>query len=199
MKRKMIATAWMASAVFLSFNLNAQAQFIQHGNKITATGLVDYDHFGHGVAITGDGATIAAGAPYADATNNGKVFLYTRTTTGWNLSQQLLESANGSTSAYMGKHLAFSKNGDVLVVSGHGTFTDTGRVWVYRKDATGSYVVEQKLSSNGQTGAGGYFGDALDISADGNTIIVASPRDNSVGAVFIFRYQSGAWVQDGSK
>lgn len=185
--------------------LSASGQFVQFGDKVTGTGLVSYDHYGNSVALSASGNLMAVGAPYAGLNalpyqGDGKVFLYEKTATGWNpLPQTIRESDNGSLGAYFGKHIALSDDGNVLVVSGHGSNNMKGAFWVYRKNTSGTFVEEQKLTVT-TVAASSYFADALAISGDGNTIVVGSPRDNDeVGSVFVFRYQGASWVQDGNE
>lgn len=43
-------------------------------------------------------------------------------------------------------------------------------------------------------------GTSIALSADGNTVIVGGPGDNSnAGAAWVFSWNKGAWVQQGNK
>ena len=58
-----------------------------------------------------------------------------------------------------------------------------------------------KLTASDETGGGGaQFGNAVALSANGNTAIVGGPYDNNlVGAAWVFTRSGNAWSQQGNK
>lgn len=72
----------------------------------------------------------------------------------------------------------------------------SGRVYIYRKDATGGWVESQILSMD-QEGPGDGFGTALAL--DGPELLVTAPEQNDGrGAVHLFRKgDNGGWARSG--
>jgi FG-GAP repeat len=72
-----------------------------------------------------------------------------------------------------------------------------GAVWVFTR--SGSAWRSTKLVGHGETGPG-QFGDAVALSADGDTLVVGAPADGGgAGAVWTFVRERGAWRQFGAK
>lgn len=102
-----------------------------------------------------------------------------------------------SINAQSGK-AAISADGSVLVLGAAND--DFGGTFILNR--SGSAWVQQgnTLVGTGYTGDFPYQGAAVAISADGKTIAVGAPGDNSeVGAVWIFINNNGVWTQQGDK
>jgi hypothetical protein len=56
------------------------------------------------------------------------------------------------------------------------------------------FIEQEKLIGSGQIGKA-QFGEAVAVSADGNTALVAGPADNTVGAVWVFTRAGLQWTQ----
>ena len=84
---------------------------------------------------------------------------------------------------YFGRAIAISDDGSTMVASSYGDDDNgsaAGAIYVYEWDGS-SWVNEQKLTAaDGVTDD--YFGYAVDISADGNTIIVGAYLDDDKGS-----------------
>jgi hypothetical protein len=103
-------------------------------------------------------------------------------------------------SAYQGKSVALSADGNTAIVGGYQDNTTSGAVWAYTR--TNGVWSQQGSKLVGTGGAPGpvYQGVSVALSADGNTAIVGGLYDNSgTGAVWIFTRTAGAWTQQGSK
>jgi len=109
-----------------------------------------------------------------------------------------------ATNNNLGTATALSAGGNTLVVSEPfnqpgGTFR-RGTVRVYDWNAGTSSWVQRGADIDGFDGALSALGSALDISADGNTIVLASNLNNSQGSLRILDWNAGttSWVQRGS-
>ena len=72
--------------------------------------------------------------------------------------------------------------------------TDSGAVYVYRRGANG-WQFQQYLKADTIT-LGDFFGAAVSLSADGDTLAVSAPGDNgATGAVYVFTDNGGGWQQ----
>src|SRR6059036_2434216 len=188
------------------------------------------DHFGnggtlegHGVAISGDGSTLAVGAPYESSGasgidgnqndnsvyNAGAVYIFVQQNNNW--SQQgntLAVSAPGEASAAKG--INGDQNDKSIPLAGAVyVFTRTGTTWTQQ-----AYI---KASNTGEAGVGDQFaegdqfGFSVGLSADGNTLAVGAigedsgakgvngdQNDNSQpgsGAVYVFARNGSTWSQ----
>lgn len=96
-----------------------------------------------------------------------------------------------------GYSIDISADGSVMVIGAYldddiGTYS--GAAYVYRKVGN-EWVEEAKLVGTGIIG-NTRFGNDVSISGDGNTIAVSAARINSYrGAVYIYKYQNGVWVE----
>jgi hypothetical protein len=91
-----------------------------------------------------------------------------------------------SGTSYQGTAVALSADGTTAIVGGAGDNSRTGAAWVFTQ--SGGVWTQQgsKLVGGAAVGAA-YQGDAIALSADGNTAIVGGPLDNSdAGAVWAF-------------
>ena len=133
------------------------------GNNTTET-----DGFGFSVGLSGDGNTLAVGAPSEDSPGTG---------------------INGA-------------QGDEL-----NNFISSGAVYLFRRN--GGVWSQQAYIKSLYPGVFHALGAAVDLSADGNTLAVGVPRDNSgpnsidgsskgalnSGAIIVFRFSGGVWSQ----
>lgn len=161
------------------------------------------DRFGYVVALSGDGTTMAVGAPdeksgTSDPTNNGMmtagaVYIYTWSTSGWAFQSYLKASTPGMGDQF-GMDLSLSGDGNTLVVGapgedscavgvdGTGTLDscgDTGALYVFERSGTSWAQTTYIKPSN--TFYSGAFGHEVAIARDGRTIVVGAPGDKSNG------------------
>ena len=223
---------------------NAGAVYMFSRNGITwsqkayvkASNTGSGDLFGKALAISGDGNTLAVGAPgeASDAegvdldqqnelkANAGAVYVFSYNGATWS-QQAYVKASNTDSNDYFGSALAISYNGNTLAVGAYGedsnaqgsspqtnNSTETaGAVYVFlRNGPTWSQQAYVKASN---TEAVDYFGWALAMSGDGNTLAVGAygedssaqgvtptSSDNSTetaGAVYVFLRNGTAWSQ----
>lgn len=156
------------------------------------------DELARSIAISGDGTMVVLGAPGA-ASSVGAVYTWTISGKTWNFEGELspIDSLSGS---QFGASVALSEDGQTMAVGslyGNGSSSQTGCVHVYVRSG-GSWTLEQKLI--GSTGANGdFFGYSVDLSSDGNTLIVGAIHDSdiaaSAGSAYVYRRDQGTWSQ----
>ena len=190
------------------------------------------DVFGSGVAVSGD--TVVIGAPFEDSAatgvdgdatddsldGSGAVYVFRRTDGAWE-QEAYLKASNAGDGDGFGDNLAL--DGDTLVVGAssersaatgvNGNETDdslfrAGAAYVFRRSGT-TWQQEAYLKAS-NTGAGDFFGFAVDVSgetvvvgahgeASSSRIINSNPGDDSAdraGAAYVFtRSLDGAWSQ----
>jgi Divergent InlB B-repeat domain len=174
----------------------------QQGSKLIGTGAVGLAQFGpqqgRSVALTADGNKAIIGGP-GDNGSTGAVWTFTRTNGVWTQQGSKLVGTGGTGSSEQGYSVALSADGTTAVVGGLSDGTNIGAVWVFTW-SNGTWTQQgSKLVGSGAVGAA-QQGSSVALSADGNTVIVGGPYDNSgIGAVWIFTRTNGVWVQQGSK
>ncbi len=149
---------------------------------------------GFGRALAADERTMLVGAP-VDDDGAGAAFLFEADASGSWTEIARLSALDGETDAAFGSAVALRD--DVAVVAAPGDNEGAGSVYVFRRDAGGSWTQSEKLEANDS--AGRAFGTTLAL--DGRTILVASAdQRETLGVVHAFRLDpgSGAWAAQGT-
>jgi hypothetical protein len=166
------------------------------------------DQFGHSVALSGDGSTLAVGAfleASASAGINGNqadntafaagaVYVYTRSGTTWT-QQAYVKASNPEAGDQFGTSVALSGDGSTLAVGAEledsasagingnqvdNTATDAGAVYVYTR--SGTTWTQQAYVKASNTGANDNFGHSVALSGDGSTLAVGAWLEDSASA-----------------
>jgi len=109
------------------------------------------------------------------------------------------KKTNSIAASQQGASVAVSADGNTVVVGAPGDASNTGAAFVYVR--TGNTWVQQgsKLAGAGYVGASRQ-GTSVAVSADGNTVAVGGPQDNSgKGAVWVYTRNGSAWTLQGNK
>jgi uncharacterized membrane protein YgcG len=186
----------------------------QVGNVLTGVAS-NAPHFGHTVAISGDGNIIAVAAPYEHAGSGlddaGTVRVYYLVGAIWTIlpDSGSLTTTIGSGKVFVGAtandYLGYggvklSYDGYTILMAEHEDdtgFSNAGRVRVYTY-ANGAW--SQKGSTLTGTAANERIGFSLDMSEDGNHIIFTTDDGGASGTnpyVKVYEYGSD-WTQKGS-
>ncbi|MCG7584753.1 FG-GAP repeat protein [Photobacterium sp. OFAV2-7] len=154
---------------------NSMGSWVQTA-YVKASNTEDGDNFGSRLALSGDGTTLAVGAPGEDngatgvitdgsevtdrglAPSSGAVYLFSNNTGNW-VKTAYIKATNADSNDYFGSSLAFSGDGAILAVGGYG-------------------------EDNGATG----------IITDGSENTDTESATNS-GAVYLFRKSEANWGQ----
>ncbi|MBK7537519.1 MAG: integrin [Myxococcales bacterium] len=163
------------------------------------------DRFGYSVSLSGDGSTLAVGAPLEDsaatgvnsdqtdntATDSGAVYVYARSGSTWS-QQAYVKASNTGDRDQLGYSLSLSADGLTLAagaaeedsaatgVNGDQTSniaTNAGAVYVYVR--IGSAWSQQVYLKASNTGAFDAFGYSVSVSADGSALAVGSLTEDS--------------------
>jgi len=159
---------------------------------------------GSSISLSDDGNTLAVGG-YNDNAGIGATWVFNRSGGVWSQQGSKLVGTGYAVpgSSWQGISVALSANGDTLVVGGPLTNTSTGGTWVFTR--SGGVWTQQgsKLVGTGYTP--GPFGpgtpnqgDAVAVSADGDTLATSGPQEPG-GTAWVFTRSGGVWTQQGSK
>ncbi|OGA88285.1 MAG: hypothetical protein A2Z90_23135 [Burkholderiales bacterium GWA2_64_37] len=181
------------------------------------------DQFGLSVALSGDGDTLAVGAPEensnatgtnGDQANNslgsaGAVYIFTRSGSTWS-QQAYVKASNTGGGDQFGQSVALSGDGNTLAVGAVNEAGSAGAVYVFTRVSVWSQQAYVKASN---TGPFDRFGQSVALSGDGNTLGVgaymedsnatgidgdqANNSESAAGAVYVFTRSGGMWSQQG--
>ncbi len=192
----------------------------QQQQKLLANDKADGDQFGRSVALSADGKTALIGAYGEDdatggaTTDNGAVYVYTRSGTTWSQQQKLLVSDKKNFDLF-GVSVALSGDGNTALVGAYMkdvTFIaappnppmpspGTGAAYVYTRSGS-TFTQQQKLlASDGRSGD--FFGVSVALSADGNTAVVGAHGEDDPtgsvttdnGAAYVYTRSGSTWSQ----
>ncbi len=166
------------------------------GSGETGTGRVG-GQFGASVALSGDGSTAIVGAPF-DNGGAGGVWVFTRSGGTWTQQGSKLTGAGEAGAGQLGSSVALSSDGNTALV---GAFKDAGEVgaaFVFTRSGESWTQQGPKLVGTGYCGLP-TIGNAVALSADGNTALLGGYYDCDVGAAWTFTRSGSSWSQQGSK
>ena len=173
-----------------------QQAYIKAGN--TGQG----DGFGSQLAISGDGSILAVSAPDEDSAtagdpadnsvgNAGAVYVFARSGGAW-AQQAYLKASNVGGDDAFGQALALARDGSTLAVGTPGEDSaatgvggdqasnaadGAGAVYVFAR--SGATWTQQAYVKAPNTGAGDAFGASVALAADGSTLAVGAPGEDS--------------------
>ena len=157
--------------------------------KLTAADGAASNQLGYSVAVSADGSTIVAGAPYAKiGTNSGQGAAYVFVKSGsWTTGTQTgkLAAADGTSYSHLGTSAAVSADGSTIVAGARdakiGSNSYQGAAYVVVK--SGSWTTAtQAAKLTAADGAGyNYLGTCVDVSADGSTAVAGGLHSSASG------------------
>ncbi len=168
----------------------------------------EFHQFGSSVALSVDGSTLAVGAYGEDsgavgidgdqldtsAPDSGAVYVFARNGAEWH-QQAYIKASNTEAGDWFGCSLRLSADGNTLAVGAYGedsaartingdqadnTAVDSGAVYAYVR--SGDIWSQQAYIKASNAAAEDFFGFALALSADGNTLAVGAYGEDSVGS-----------------
>jgi len=214
----------------------SQEAFIKSSTSNTDEYGSSQDNFGAGVDLSNDGNTLLVNAVGEDssatgingdetnnsATNSGALYVFTRSGTTWS-QEAFIKSSNpeaqdGLISASLsgdGDTIALGARGEDSNATGiNGDQTDnstssSGAAYVFTRSGT-TWSQQAYIKASNAEG-GDIFGESIDLSDDGNTMVVGAPgedsnatgingdqTDNSAvtsGAAYVFTRSGTTWSQ----
>jgi hypothetical protein len=177
-----------ATVVFVR---SGSSTWTQQGPKLVGTSFVGQSSQGTRVAVSADGNTIAVGGP-SDDSNVGAVWIFVRSGSTWTQQGGKLVGSNAIGFSRQGTGLDLSADGNTLAVGGPNDNSNVGATWIFTRSA-GTWTEQTELAGPFAIGAA-QQGSSVSLSADGNTLAVGGPADDSnVGATWVFLRSSGVF------
>ncbi|MFY0675158.1 MAG: choice-of-anchor D domain-containing protein, partial [Bacteroidia bacterium] len=176
-----------------------------YGNNLE--GDVANDNFGHSVALSRNGQTLASSSIYNDgsATDAGhvRVFNWDSEKENWyKLGDDIEGEKSGDNSGYS---IALSKEGDILAIgalNNDGTGTNAGHVRVFEWESNDSSWNQLGVDLEGDA-SDDAFGYSVAISSDGSILAVGAIGNDDNGSnagqvqVFAWNNSKNEWMQIG--
>ena len=145
--------------------------------------------FGKALDLSKDGNTLVAGA--WGHNNTGRVVAYKWTSGNWSVNK----TWDGSASAErFGSAVALDEDGDRLVISSEGHSSFTGKVQLYEYSGSSWSTKGSAITGDANND---YFGASIDLSDDGNHLVVGAweQGNNQRGYAKIYDWSGGSWSQ----
>ncbi|WP_291019808.1 FG-GAP repeat protein [Hydrogenophaga sp.] len=184
------------------------------------------DGFGHSLALSANGTTLAVGAIGEDsnamgiggsqadnsATDSGAVYVFSHDGSAW-AQQAYVKASNTGAGDVFGRSVALAADGSTLVVGADredsnvtgtaggnqvdNSATDSGAAYVFTR-SSGTWSQQAYLKAS-NTAAGDAFGGVVALSADGNTLAASAYAEQILtGAVYVFTRSGSDWTQQAS-
>jgi hypothetical protein len=159
--------------------------------KLLASDAATGDLFGTAVALSSDGNTALVGA-WADNSDAGAAYFFTRSGSTWTEQQKLLAS-DAATGDRFGEAVALSSDGNTALVGASREITSpttsNGAAYIFTRSIS-TWTQQQKLLAS-DAASDDRFGTAVSLSSDGNTAIIGAEREDTSpstqnGAAYVF-------------
>lgn len=176
---------------------NINDEWVQKGSKIETFNI--NDRIGWTLSLSGDGSTVALGAPWADTLPTisvGEVTMFKFENNGWTqLGQKIKGEFLGD---LLGTSIALSNDGNTIAVGAQFSDRDgienIGFFNVHRLDNDTWVQIGEDITG---TDEDEYFGYSLAISADGNTVVVGVEANDltafNSGTSFVYQNINDSW------
>jgi hypothetical protein len=164
----------------------------QQGAKLVGTGYIGSTiSQGYSVSLSGNGNILAIGSYYFE-TDEGGVWIFTRSGTTWTQQGSKLTANDATGRNAFGASVSLSLDGTVFAAGAPFDNLDTGATWIFTYNNGSWSQFGSKLIGQNIPSPGGFQGNAVALSPDGSTLATA-PGDGS--GVAIFTGTTGRWVQ----
>jgi hypothetical protein len=185
----------IAAGVFDNNYAGSTWIFVRSGSTWTQQGPKLADIGADAVALSADGNTAIVGN-WEDNGGVGALRVFTRSGTTWTQQGEKLVAAFGNRAPGLGLSVAVSADGNTVIAGG--LFDQAA--WIFTRSGTTWTQQGGKLTPSDASGSSTQFGQAVALSADGNTAAVGADHDDNLrGAVWIFTRSGSTWTQQGPK
>jgi gliding motility-associated-like protein len=137
-----------------------------------------------------------------DNYNIGAAWVFTRSGSTWSQQGAKLTGTDVIVQSVQGASVSISADGNTAIVGGGADSNNVGAAWVYSRTAGAWSQQGPKLIGTGAIygSNGAAQGNAVSLSADGNTAVIGGYGDNNgAGAMWVYTRSGGVWTQRGSK
>ena len=149
------------------------------------------DRYGIYLAVDGDTFVTSSSGGGVVTSDPAVAHVFVRDGSGW-VEQALINPFTLPGETHIVDLDAIALSGDTLVLGYADQISRNGSVFIYTRDAGGSWTFQQKI----QGGTDDEAGDMVAI--EGNTLVIAENNDGSGsnGNVLVYKYDGSSWVLD---
>ena len=195
-----------AAYVFLFDGTNWNLQ-----QKLSANAGEAGESFGSAVALDGTSALVGGIGTHL---RPGSARVFTRSGNTWTQQERLVDNEDGAAGDSFGYSIAMSDDGDTVLVGVPGddvnTRQDQGSAYVFFRSGESwqvqghLFIPNASFLAGGGGVAGDRFGQAVALSADGNTALIGVPGDDTGiqppliqnrGTAYVFVRSNGQWAR----
>jgi len=196
-RRVLIPRTWVLLILACAPAAAANRWATQQGGKLVGWGAIGNAEQGFAVALSADGNTALVGGPF-DNNFAGAAWVFTRSKGAWTQQGGKLVGWGAIGNAEQGFAVALSADGDTAIVGGLNDDNGHGAAWVYSRSKGAWAQQGGKLTGAGEEGEAN-LGSSVALAADGNTAMLAGPRDGGSGAVWVYTRSGAVWTPQGGK
>lgn len=169
----------------------------QPGVLTASDGAGDSD-LGSAVSISADGNMAAVGG-FTDNNKQGGVWIFTRKNNIWKQQGNKIIATDHTGAAQQGCSVSLNADGSILVFGAKADSLNRGAAWVFIRQDSTSWIVNDKKVVGKNTLANSRFGNSIAITADGIRAIAGGYKDvNAQGGSWIFTCEAGIGGSGGS-
>jgi len=176
-------------------------QYVQEGSKLVGTGATINAVQGWAVALSSDGSTLAAGAPYDAPTQVGSTFIWVRNTSAtpqWSQQGPKLVGTGyvgTDTPVFQGWQVSLSADGNTVATGGSRDNKGIGAVWIFTRNGVTWSQQGSKLVGSNYIGYS-LQGYSVSLSSDASTLAIGGPGDGqNLGATWVWLRSGSTYVQ----
>jgi phosphodiesterase/alkaline phosphatase D-like protein len=157
----------------------------QQGGKLTGAGEIGLGELGESVALSAEGNTALVAGP-GDNNGRGAAWVFLRSGSTWSQQGGKLTGNGEVGEGELGGSVALSSNGNIALIGGPADNNEVGAAWLFARSGANWTQQGEKLTAVNEFGKG-YFGDAVALSSEATTALIAAPVDSQgVGAAWVF-------------
>lgn len=150
------------------------------------------------VDLNSDATYCVVGCFLDGAGNAGAAYIFARSGTTWT-EQQRITASDAASDDRFGNAVAINAAGDTVAIGAHvddnSNGTNAGSVYIFTR--SGSTWTEQQRVQLSGGGASDLLGYSVDLSDDGDTLVVGAPGlpGSVAGQACVFTRSGGTWTQ----
>jgi hypothetical protein len=165
--------------------------------KLTSSDAATGDKLGQQLDISGDGNYALASAPSKNS-SQGAVYVFLKSGSTW--AQQAKLTASVSNNDQFGIGARISEDGSTAIIgarNGGSGINGTGEAYIFTRSGT-TWSQQAKLTAS-DAADGDLFGAGVDISDDGDTVVIGAYGEdtggNATGSAYVFTRSGTTWTQ----
>ncbi|OCX53866.1 hypothetical protein BEL04_06155 [Mucilaginibacter sp. PPCGB 2223] len=169
----------------------------QQGPRLTAKGSAADTAADQSVSLSADGNTFIMGG-HTDSVGIGAAWIFVRKNNTWLRQDSMLVGAGYVNHPNQGHAVAISADGNIAAIGGYTDHTQTGAVWIYKRDTTANANTWKQMGKKVisiDTVGKALQGCSVSLNADGTVLLFGGLNNNSAtGAGWVYTRSDTTWT-----